>query len=179
MRVKVISLGTNWWARSPAYAEAGRRVCYNTTGIECGRKVRRHWLIPGVVRFDSACLDGKLPAHPLRATFVCSELSYAYGGNRLLFQRRDRNRSQPDYYLVTVSSQTHGAIDFHSSVWRSIFTQVIAISQLREQQQAMLLMAPGDWLLTSAGFWQLEVPTNWQEAQLVRSPDPGVEEKQP
>ena len=176
MLVKVISLGTNWWARTPAYAEDGRRVCYNTTGIKCGPKVRRHWLIPGVVRFDSACLHSRRAAHPCRTTFVSSELSYAYGGNRLLFQRRDRNRSQPDYYLVTVSSQTHGAIDFHSSVWRSIFTRVIAISQLREQQQAMLLMAPGDWLLTSAGFWQLDVPTNWQAAQLVRSLDGRVEE---
>jgi hypothetical protein len=55
------------------------------------------------------------------------------------------------------------------SVWKSVLSQVIAASQLREMQEAMLLMRPGDWVQTSTGFWQLIVPSaTYEPAGLVR-----------
>ena len=50
-----------------------------------------------------------------------------------------------------------------------MFTQVIAASHLREAQEAMLLMSPGDWLQTSHGFWQLHASSRTSiQAELVR-----------
>jgi len=53
-----------------------------------------------------------------------------------------------------------------------VFSQVIAVSQLREKQEAMLLMKPSDWVQTSTGFWQLVVPSNADKpGDLVRIGD--------
>ena len=170
MLVKVLSLGTNWWSRSRVSAEPQRQAHYNSTGVRCGRKVRRHWLVPGLLRFNGVDFDSGRVGDACGSTFVCSDLAYAYGGNRLLFLRRNGGSQQPDLYLVTVSSDAHGAIDFSSNVWRSVFTQVIAISQLRHQQEAMLLMSAGDWLQTSNGFWRLRVPSESdQPTELIRA----------
>ena len=49
----------------------------------------------------------------------------------------------------------NGEVDFTSGIWKSVFSQVIAASHLRDKQEAMLLMQPGDWLQTNTGFWQL------------------------
>ena len=175
MLVKVLSLGTNWWSRSRILSGPQRQVYYNSTGVRCGRKVRRHWLVPGLLRFHGFYWNGAKP-DPLAAaeacggTFLCSDLAYAYGGNRLLFLSRNCAPAPPDFYLVTVSSETHGAIDFFSNVWRSVFTRVIAISQLRDQQEAMLLMGAGDWVQTANGFWRLPVPARSDEsAALIRT----------
>jgi hypothetical protein len=96
-------------------------------------------------------------------------LGQAFGGNRLLFERKAAKSATPDCYLVVVSSDIHGQIDFTSSVWKSVFSQVIAASRLRDKQEAMLLMKPGDWVQSSSGFWQLVVPSNvCQPGQLAR-----------
>ena len=158
MLVRVLSLGTNWWSRSVYSASPQQQVHYNSTGVRCGRKIRRHWLVPGLLRFNGVSVDREWLTEACGSTFRCSDLAYAYGGNRLLFLSRDRGSTQPDSYLVTVSSDAHGAFDFSSNVWRSVFTRVIAISQLRRQQEAMLLMGAGDWLQTSHGFWRLRAP---------------------
>lgn len=47
MLVKVLSFGTNWWARFGRDPFDPRRFTrhaayYNSTGVRCGRKVRRH-----------------------------------------------------------------------------------------------------------------------------------------
>jgi putative component of toxin-antitoxin plasmid stabilization module len=75
----------------------------------------------------------------------------------LLFQRRAPKNDIPDSYLVVVSSDVHGTIDFSSGAWKSVFSRVIAASHLRDKQEAMLLMNTGDWVQTSTGFWQLSV----------------------
>ena len=175
MLVEVISLGTNWWSRSSqAFAAPRRQVHYNSTGVRCGRKVRRHWLVAGLLRFHglefmgTECDPGRA-AGVLGGLFLCSDLEYACGGNRLLFLSRNGGQARPDFYLVTLSSDVHGAIDFSSNVWRSVFSRVIAISQLRHQQEAMPLMGAGDWVQTANGFWRLRVPAVSEEpAALIR-----------
>jgi len=102
-------------------------------------------------------------------TFVCSDLTHAFGGNRLQFKSRAARSAVPDGYLVVVSSSIHGRIDFASNVWKSALSRLIAASQLRFTQEAMLLMNPGDWIQTCNGFWQLDVPDNrCESARLQR-----------
>ena len=173
MLVHVLSFGTNWWARFGRDIDDPHRFTrhaayYNSTGVRCGGKVRRHWIIPGLIRFNGAGdFNPNVPDRAVGHTFVCSDLSHAFGGYRLLFQVKAHKSSVPDCYLVVVSSDVHGAIDFSSGVWKSVFSPVIAVSHLREKQEAMLLMRLGDWIQTNTGFWQLSAdPGSGQQAAL-------------
>jgi len=157
MLVKVLSFGSNWWARgrrTPVEAMA----YYNSTGVRCGSKIRRHWVISGLLRFNA--ISNFNPARPQRSVggvFLCSELVWAWGGNRLLFHSRVPDSLEADCYLICVSSLVYGDADLASGVWRSAFSRVIAASQLGDRQEIMLLMRPADWISTSVAFWQLEV----------------------
>jgi hypothetical protein len=161
MLVQVLSFGTNWWARFGRNVDDPHRFTrhaayYNSTGVRCGSKVRCHWIISGLIRFNGiGDFNPNLPDRAIGRTFVCSDLSQAFGGNRLLFQVRAPKTAAPDCYLVVVSSEVHGPIDFSSGVWKSVFSRIIAASHLRDKQEAMLLMKPGDWIQTNTGFWQL------------------------
>ncbi len=175
MLVKVLNFGTNWWARFGRDAEDPYRFSrhaayYNSTGVRCGSKIRRHWVTSGLLRFNGVGqFNPNLPDRALGRTFVCSDLTQAFGGNRLLFQSKAPRSAVPEWYLVVISSDQHGQIDFSSRTWKSVFSQIIAASQLREKQEAMLLMKPGDWIQTSTGFWQLHVPSATAEpARLAR-----------
>ena len=169
MMVKVLGLGTNWWTRHGRDDGDPRSIArntahYNSTGVRCGRKVRRHWIVPGLLRFNG--VGNVDPGHPNRAlgrTFVCSDLAHACGGNRLLVKSYAHRAAPPDCYLVVISCLIYGRIDFSSPVWKSVSSPVIAASQLRDQQEAMLLMKPGDWVQTTQGFWQLTLPQNKRE----------------
>jgi len=174
MLVQVLSFGSNWWARFGRNIDDPHRFTrhaayYNSTGVRCGSKVRRHWIISGLIRFNGiGDFNPNLPDRAIGRTFVCSDLTQAFGGNRLLFQSSAPKSTAPDCYLVVISSDVHGQVDFTSGVWKSVFSQVIAASQLRVKQEAMLLMRPGDWVQTNSGFWQLNVPSDLHErAELV------------
>lgn len=180
MLVNVLSFGSNWWRRSLQTTAPAQYVGYNSTGLRCGRKMRRHWIVPGVLRFnEAACYAGEPPTCAVGHTFVCSDLTYAFGGNRLLFRKRAEDSASPDRYLVAISNGRYGNIDFSSATWKSVFTLVIAVSQLNDQQETMLLMQACDWLQTNRGFWQLHVPRTRQQLPdlvLVSSAAPDEEE---
>jgi len=159
MLVKVLNFGSNWWSRSGDGGDRRHAAYYNSTGVRCGSKIRRHWVVSGLLRFNGiADFNPKRPDRLLGNTFVCSDLTQAFGGNRLLFLARGETSVAPDCCLVVVSSREHGCIDFASPVWKSVFSRVIAASQLRNAQEIMLIMQAGDWIQTSAGFWQLHLP---------------------
>jgi hypothetical protein len=61
---------------------------------------------------------------------------------------------------VVVSRSIHGRINFESPVWKSPGALVISASQLRQTQEAMLLMKPGEWVETACGFWNLTLTDN-------------------
>jgi hypothetical protein len=161
MLVRILSFGTNWWARfghDPADPRRFTRhaAYYNSTGVRCGRKVRRHWIVSGLIRFNGVGgFNPHLPNRSLGHTFSCSDLTFAFGGNRLLFERKVSKSEVPECYLVVATSATHGRIDFHSDAWKASTAAVIAASQLREAQEVMLLMKPGDWVRTDCGLWRL------------------------
>lgn len=168
MRIKILNFGSNWWSRFGSDANDphrfSRRAAYfNSTGVQCGRKVRRHWIVSGLIRFNG--IGDFNPHFPLRLigqTFSCSDLTFAYGGNRVLFKQMVRATEAPDFYLVVISSPRFGRIDFALGDWKSESVRPIAVSDLREKQEVMLLMNPQDWVSTALGYWQLQVSSGFR-----------------
>ena len=161
MSVKILGFGSHWWARfgtdpGDPHRYTRRAAYYNSAGIRCGTKTRRHWILPGLIRFNGVGdFDPHFPSRAICETFWCSDLTVAFGGKRILFVRRTPKPAIPDWYLVVVSSERFGIFDFDDSYWKSKSTQSISVSQLREQQEAMLLMKEGEWVHNSLGTWQL------------------------
>jgi len=102
------------------------------------------------------------PHHPKRSlgrTFLTSNVDFLFGGNRLLLKREMPDSYVADWYLVVLSQELHGRMELDSDKWKSSTARVIAASQLRQVQEVMLLMKPGDWIRTLSGIWQL-VPSS-------------------
>jgi hypothetical protein len=164
--VKILNFGSNWWARSgqdahDRYRFTRHAAYFNSTGLRSGNKVRRHWIVPGLIRFNG--VGGFNPHFPDRAlgkTFECTDLTFAYGGNRLLFVKNAEQMLAPDYYLVVLSSETRGAINFGDAGWKSDSAMPIAVSSSGYRQEAMLLMKPLDRVRTSLGVWRLKLGPN-------------------
>lgn len=161
MKVKVLNFGSNWWSRfgrdkNDLQRYTRHAAFYNSTGVRCGRKVRRHWLIAGLIRFNGdGVFNPDNPEHSIGATFSCTEPEFAFGGNRLLFERRLSLSVVPDRYLVVVSQPIHGRIDL-TAEWKVNTTMLIAVSERPDNQEIMLLMKLGEWLSTRCGIWQLQ-----------------------
>ena len=161
MLVQILGFGSNWWAKCGRDANdphrfTRRAAVYNSTGVPCGRTIRRHWVVPGLVRFNGG--DGFEPGFPesvLGKTFCCSEVTQYCGGNRLLVRRPAVGSNAPERLLVVVSSAKFGRVDFHSPAWKSPFTLVLAATMLRDIQEIMLLAMIGEWIQTERGFWHM------------------------
>ena len=171
MLVTILGFGCNWWRRVGTDADDRFRFTrhaafYNSTGVRCGRKIRRHWIVPGLIRFNGS---GNFSSHSLERcvgqTFSCTETVFALGGNRIVFNEKTNRCSEPDWFLVVVPSERFGMIAFHSA-WLSERSQIIAASHLRYNQETMLLMRAGDWVKTSMGLWRL-TPTRELKAGAV------------
>jgi hypothetical protein len=161
MQVKVLSFGSSWWARfggdlDDRYRFTRRAAYYNSTGLCSGRKMRRYWIVPGLLRFNGVGdFHPHFPDRSIGATFECADLTFACGGNRVLFVRKIRNCPLPDYFLLVLASERCGAFDCRNSGWKSETAVPIAVSQHRDRAEALLLMRVGDWVKTSLGTWQL------------------------
>lgn len=165
MLVKIVGFGSNWWARygrdpEDHYRYTRDAAYFNSAGVRCGSHIRRYWIVPGLVRFNGVGdFNPHFPSRSVGETFECADLAFAYGGNRLLFLRRARRSLPPDYYLVVFSSARFGLFNPEHSTWKSSSALPIAVSQLRDQQEALLLMKPTDWVHTELGFWMF-APTD-------------------
>ncbi len=164
MLVKILGFGSNWWARfgrdpQDRYRYTRHAAYLNSTGVRCGNKMRRYWVVPGLLRFNGVGdFNPQFPNRAVGKTFECTDLVFALGGNRLLFTRKVAP-SAPDYFLLVVSSDRFGGFDFEIPGWKSESATPIAVSHLREKQEAMLLMRAGDWVRSALGVWQLKVTT--------------------
>ena len=173
MRVTVISFGSNWWARfgrdaRDRYRFTRHAAYFNSTGLRSGSKVRRYWIVPGLLRFNGVGdFNPQFPDRSVGATFECADLTFACGGNRLLFVRKIRHSPLPDYFLLALSSERCGAFDGRNSSWKSETVVPIAVSQHRDRTEALLLMRPGDWVQTSLGIWQLTAVDTQHHAALT------------
>lgn len=162
MLVTILGFGCNWWRRYGANARDRFRYTkhaafYNSTGVQCGRKIRRHWIVPGLIRFNGSAPHMRQDLNLLIGqTFVCTEPVFALGGYRVVFERQaDKRQKTPDYFLVVLSADRFGAVQFEQQTWKSDAVHVIAASRLRDKQETMLLMQLGDWIETNLGRWYL------------------------
>ncbi len=166
MLVKILNFGSNWWARfghdlHDRYRFTRHATYFNSTGLRVGNKIRRHWIIPGLIRFNG--VGGFTPQFPSRsigATFECTDLVVAYGGNRVLFQRKVTHSVHADYFLVVLSADRWGVFDCRRGDWKANSVMPVAVSQSGPRQEAMLLMKPLDWVRTSLGSWRLNLAAN-------------------
>jgi len=156
MLVKILKFGSNWWARFGRDPQDRYRFTRQAAGLCSGNKVRRHWIVPGLIRFDGVGdFNPHFPNRSVGVTFECTELVFAFGGNRLLFGRKVGHSVLPDYFLVVLSADQCGMFNCLASGWAADSVQMIAVSQSGAKQEAMLLMGPLDWLRTRLGLWQL------------------------
>lgn len=163
MSVKIMAFGTNWWVRfgsnpQDPWCFTRHTAYYNSAGLRCGTTVRRHWTVPGLVRFNGVGdFNSHLPSRSIRQTFLCPGLEVARGGKRLLLASRARQVRTPDRYLVVLSSDRHGMVDFAYVGPGADSVLCVAVSQLHGRQEGLLLMEPGSWIRSSLGYWQLRV----------------------
>jgi hypothetical protein len=164
--VKILGFGSNWWARFgrdplDRHRYTRHAAYFNSTGVQCGRKMRRYWIVPGVVRFNGVGdFNPQFPNRSLGVTFECADVALAWGGNRLLFMRKASPSTLPDYYLIVVSSDRCGAFNFGDPSWKSECVTPLAVSHMGGKQEALLLMKPLDWVRSSLGIWQLSSAAN-------------------
>jgi len=172
MLVKILGFGSNWWARfgrdpQDRYRFTRRAAYFNSTGLRSGSKVRRYWIVPGLLRFNGVGdFNPQFPNRCIGATFECADVAFAFGGNRLLFVRKTADCAPPDSYLLALSSERCGAFDCRNAGWKSERVVPIAVSQSRDRAEALLLMRPGEWVRTSLGVWQLRGADGRHDAAL-------------
>jgi hypothetical protein len=177
--VRILSFGCNWWSRfgrdpEDRYRYTRHAAFYNSSGVHCGNKIRRHWIIPGLIRFNGA--GDFNPHYPCRAigqTFSCTEPTVALGGNRVVFQNKVRRSVPPDYFMVVVTSDRFGMFDFGCGTWKSESTYAIAVSHLRDKQEALLLMTPSDWVSSNLGRWQLKSTSQLHAGAILQLAEDG------
>jgi hypothetical protein len=163
MSVRILEFGSNWWARfGPDHEDPHRytrhAAYYNSAGIRCANRIRRHWVLPGLIRFNGVGdFNPHFPGRALGEIFWCADPVFTCGGNRVLFVRRAAKRMVPDRYLLVFSSDRHGALDLDNAGWKSQSIWPISISQLDDRQESLLLMEAEDWLSSTLGLWRLVV----------------------
>jgi len=161
MYVRVVSLGTNWWAMnshdtSDPYCFRRTAAWFNAAALMSGRRLHHSAIFPGQIRFNSK--SGFDPEFPLRAigrTFLCSEPRQFAGKMHLLFERRT-SETMPDACLVTLRSWEHGAIQFAKPGWKSPGVSPISMSLRGDRYEAMLLFGDQDWVESDLGRWQVD-----------------------
>lgn len=162
MRVRIIGLGTNWWAAhsrdlNDPFSFRRNAAWFNSAGLKYGRRLRMCWAFPGQTRFNlTTNFD---PDHPLRSigrTFECSEPTFLNGRMHLLF-RLPANGDAPERFLVTLNERTHGRISFATRAWRPAGVHPISVSVRGARYEAMVLIGAADWIETELGRWILSV----------------------
>ncbi|MFZ0862294.1 MAG: hypothetical protein WCA27_05620 [Candidatus Sulfotelmatobacter sp.] len=162
MLVKILGFGSSWWARfgrdpHDRYRYTRHAAYFNSAGVRCGNKVRRHWILPGLIRFNGiGDFNPQFPSRSVGETFECADRAFVCGGNRLLFVRKAAASVPVDYYLIAVSSDRCGPFNFAESRSESESVMPIAVSSLGDRQEAMLLMKPLAYVRSSLGTWQLK-----------------------
>jgi hypothetical protein len=67
-----------------------------------------------------------------------------------------------------------GAFNFDDPSWKSERVMPVAVSNLRDRQEAMLLMQPLDWVRTTLGVWQLRTASGLPRGAALELPEDGV-----
>ncbi len=161
MRIRIVSLGSNWWSARPSdvtgpFCFRRNIAWFNSAGLKYGNRLRLCWVYPGQVRFNQS--SGFNPAFPNRILgrcFECGNPSRMYGRVHLLVTRSLTEEDTPDRYLVTFTERTCGPIGFHKPHWKSDGVQLISVSVRRDRYEVIALLNAADWIESSIGPWTL------------------------
>ena len=164
MLVAVTGFGSVWRRRFSNNGHDPRRFAcgtyFNTTGVTVNGQVRQRPQIIGYARFNGQ--GGFDPNHPYRMVnrvFDCAAPCVWLGQNKLLFKRMLAAPEKPDGFLVVVRRELAGVLKVGSANWRSEDTWLMAFSECRDQQEAMLLMPAYGWIRSEFGRFVLEPAT--------------------
>lgn len=160
MRVCILGFGCVWrrrWANgSDDPRRFARAAYYNTTGSKVDGKLRTRTAIIGHVRFNG--VGGFDPNHPgqmIGRVFECEAPCVWRGQNKILFKTLMPRSVEPDRYLVVTRTGEVGRLRIGEPGWSSDNVWVIALSESRSGQEAMLLMPVHGWMRTSVGTYKL------------------------
>jgi hypothetical protein len=87
--------------------------------------------------------------------FECEEPCVWQRQNKILFKTLLPFEVEPDRYLVVVRAPDVGRLMVGEPDWGSRDVWVVALSEWREEQEAMLLMSAHGWVRTSVGRYTL------------------------
>jgi len=161
VRVRIVSLGTNWWSTRPqdvADPFCFRRnvAWFNSAGLKYGNRLRLCWVYSGQVRFNrSSGFHPEFPNRILGSSFECNEPNRMHGRMHLLVTRPIGRDKEPERYLVTFTEQLCGRIRFSRPGWMSDGTQLISVSLRRDRYEVMVLIGVDDWITSDVGPWKL------------------------
>lgn len=161
MRVRIVSLGSNWWSAHPrdvADPSCFRRSAawFNSAGLKYGNRLRLCWVYPGQVRFNqSSGFNPEFPNRVLGRSFECCLPNRMHGRTHLLVTRSLNRTEEVDRSLVTLTEQKCGLIRFQKPHWKSDHLQLISVSLRRDRYEVMALMSATDWIESSVGTWVL------------------------
>jgi hypothetical protein len=91
VRVRIIGLGTNWWAAhsrdlNDPFCFRRNAAWFNSAGLKYGRRLRMCWAFPGQIRFNlTSNFDPDRPLRSIGRTFECSGPNFFDGRIHLLF----------------------------------------------------------------------------------------------
>jgi hypothetical protein len=167
MTVYCCSFGSVWWLRPGIGGDemarySSRAAIFNTTGFMSGSRMRRLWMIAGVVRINVGMhQDARNEQAFMGRTFESAGLEHRGGWNRLLLGGRSMKRRKEHFLLIRADSDCVGRIDFGEQ-WHSQGVGIAAASARRGVQETLLLMKPGATITTGKGVWE----ATWDSLEL-------------
>ena len=164
MLVAVTGFGSVWRTRFGNNEHDMRRFArgayLNTTGVLINGQVRQRPQIIGCTRFNGQSgFDPNHPSRMINRVFECGDPCVWLGQNKLLFKRMLTAPKKPDAFLVVVRPEMTGILNVGSANWRSADSWLVAFSECRDQQEALLLMPAYGWIRSESGRFVLEPVT--------------------
>jgi hypothetical protein len=164
MLVTVTGFGSVWRWRLRKVPGHGQHLAdlayYNTTGVEISGSIRQRPQVVGYARFNGrGGFDPNRPSRMINRVFECADPCVWLGQNKLLFKRMLTAPQTQDLFLVVVRPELTGVFRVGGANWRSDDSWLIAFSECRGQQEAMLLMPAYGWIQTKLGRFTLEPAT--------------------
>jgi hypothetical protein len=156
MIIGLEGFGSIWSVRARS-----KQACafYNTTGIVTDGKLRHRSRVFGQLRFnETGGFNPNLIEGNIGRVFESSG-PLLKDGRSLLLHHLSKRPATPDYYLFAVTSDRTGELQIDGSGWKSDGVVLVSLSEVRDQQEAMLLMLPHSWIRGGLGRFVVEPST--------------------
>jgi hypothetical protein len=159
IHVTIEGFGSAWFRRTRQDGRNPERqhtAYYNTTGITVGGKVRQRSRIFGQLRFNG--VGGFIAAGVERnigRVFQCAaELDGSV--HKLIFHHLLDKPQVPDFFMFAVTSRCTGLLSIESEHWKSEGVLLLALSECKESQEAILLMPSHSWFRGALGTFMAD-----------------------